>query len=59
MLVGLGFAAHWAPDRVSDLVRDGFIRLPAPAQACVLFALAVGLYFVASTDVVPFIYSRF
>ncbi|HEY3139217.1 MAG TPA: MBOAT family O-acyltransferase [Blastocatellia bacterium] len=59
MLVALGFAAHWAPDRVSDLARDGFIRLPAPAQACVLFALAVGLYFVASTDVVPFIYSRF
>lgn len=59
LLVALGFAAHWVPDRVFDLARDGFIRLPAPAQACVLFALAIGLYFVASTDVVPFIYSRF
>jgi alginate O-acetyltransferase complex protein AlgI len=59
LLVTLGFAAHWTPDRLSDLARDGFVRLPATAQACVLFALAVGLYFVASTDVVPFIYSRF
>jgi D-alanyl-lipoteichoic acid acyltransferase DltB (MBOAT superfamily) len=59
LLVTLGFAAHWRPDRLSDLARDGFVRLPATAQACVLFALAVGLYFLASTDVVPFIYSRF
>src|SRR5438128_10570343 len=57
-LVTLGFAAHWTPNRLSDIARDGFVGLPATAQACVLFALAVGLYFVASSDVVPFIYSR-
>jgi D-alanyl-lipoteichoic acid acyltransferase DltB (MBOAT superfamily) len=59
LIIALGFVAHFLPDGVSDSLQKGFIRLPALAQACVLVALAVGLYFVASSDVVPFIYSRF
>jgi D-alanyl-lipoteichoic acid acyltransferase DltB (MBOAT superfamily) len=55
----VGFLAHWTPDRVWDRAKYEFARLPAFGQACILFALAVGLYFVASADVVPFIYSRF
>jgi hypothetical protein len=47
------------PDRLFEIALNAFARLPAPAQACLLFALALGLYFVASSDVVPFIYSRF
>jgi len=57
--VVLGFMAHWFPDRLYAKTAGGFIRLPSPAQACMLFALAVGLYFVASSDIAPFIYSRF
>jgi D-alanyl-lipoteichoic acid acyltransferase DltB (MBOAT superfamily) len=59
LIVVLGLLAHWIPDRVYNQVRDGFVRLPALAQAAALFALAIGLYFVASSDVVPFIYARF
>jgi len=59
LLIGLGFIAHWIPDPWLETARSGFVRLPAPVQACVLFAMALGLYFVASSDVVPFIYSRF
>ena len=59
LVIALGFIAHWLPDGWFEIARRGFVRLPAPVQACALFALALGLYFVASSDVVPFIYSRF
>lgn len=59
LVIALGFAAHWLPDRFFDMAQSSFVKLPAMAQASLLFALAVGLYFVASTDVAPFIYSRF
>jgi D-alanyl-lipoteichoic acid acyltransferase DltB (MBOAT superfamily) len=59
LLIVIGLAAHPVPDRLMELLRNGFIRLPAMAQASLLFALALGLYLVASTDVVPFVYSRF
>jgi dolichyl-phosphate-mannose--protein O-mannosyl transferase len=59
VMIALGFIAHWVPDQWFDRAHKGFVRLPATAQACVLFALALGLYFIASSDVVPFIYARF
>lgn len=55
----IGFIAHFVPDRVWEKSRDGFARLPAIAQACAIAAVAAGLYSVASSDVAPFIYSRF
>jgi D-alanyl-lipoteichoic acid acyltransferase DltB (MBOAT superfamily) len=55
----VGFVSHFAPDAVWEKSRDGFARLPALVQACVIAALAAGLYSVASSDVAPFIYSRF
>ena len=58
-IIALSFIGHWMPDGRFDVARNGFVRLPAPVQAGVLFALALGLYFVSSSDVVPFIYSRF
>jgi alginate O-acetyltransferase complex protein AlgI len=58
LIVG-SLAVHWLPDGMFKLALNGFVRLPAPAQACMLFALALGLYSVASSDLVPFIYSRF
>jgi D-alanyl-lipoteichoic acid acyltransferase DltB (MBOAT superfamily) len=59
LVIALAFAAHWLPDHAFDSVRRGFAQLPAPVQAMTLFALGLGLYFVASSDVVPFIYTRF
>lgn len=59
LLLVLGFIAHWLPERAWELAQAGFIRLPAPAQALLLFGLSVGLYFVASSAVAPFIYTRF
>jgi alginate O-acetyltransferase complex protein AlgI len=59
LLIVIGLAATATPERAMNALRNVFIRLPAMAQASLLFALAVGLYMVASTDVVPFVYSRF
>jgi D-alanyl-lipoteichoic acid acyltransferase DltB (MBOAT superfamily) len=59
LVIALAVAAHSLPASVSDRAQKGFVRLPSPVQASVLFALALGLYMVASSDVVPFIYSRF
>ncbi len=59
VIIVCGLIAHWMPDHVWETTRHGFIKLPAPVQAAALLGLAVGLYFVASTDVVPFIYARF
>lgn len=58
-VMALGFAAHFLPDRLWHRSQSLFERLPALAQASLLSGLAVGLYFVASSDFVPFIYSRF
>jgi alginate O-acetyltransferase complex protein AlgI len=59
LLIALGLVAHWIPERINNAARDGFVRLPAMAQASALFALAFGLYLIASADFVPFVYSRF
>lgn len=59
LLILGSLAAQWLPDSLFKLALNGFVRLPAPAQACVLFVLALGLYSVTSSDLVPFIYSRF
>jgi D-alanyl-lipoteichoic acid acyltransferase DltB (MBOAT superfamily) len=58
-IMALGYAAHFLPDRLWHSSQTLFARMPALAQAGLLFALGVGLYFVASSDFVPFIYSRF
>ena len=58
-ILAVGFAAHFLPERLWHSSQTLFARMPAVAQASLLFALAIGLYFVASSDFVPFIYSRF
>ena len=59
MIIAAGLLAQLVPDRFWDGMRNGFVRLPALAQAVLLAGLAGGLYTIASSDVVPFIYTRF
>ena len=59
IVLAIGYAAHWTPLNLWNRARDGFSRFPAPVQAALLFALCLGLYKVASSDVAPFIYARF
>ncbi len=59
LIIALTFAAQWLPDNWGSQLQRGFAWLPAPAQAMLLAGLAMGLYLIASSDVVPFIYARF
>jgi alginate O-acetyltransferase complex protein AlgI len=58
-LLLLGYALHFTPRSVFELVRVSFVRLPAPAQGVVLAGVASGLMLVATGDVVPYIYFQF
>ncbi len=59
VIIGLTCAAQWLPDNWGNQLQRGFAWLPAPAQAMLLAGLGMGLYLIASSDVVPFIYARF
>lgn len=59
VMVFLGLASQWLPENIFEKIKKSFVLLPAPAQAVVLFLVATGLYLVASSDVVPFIYAQF
>jgi alginate O-acetyltransferase complex protein AlgI len=58
-LIAGGLLMQWLPSGIWTTTQRGFTRLPAPAQALLLFGLSLGLYAVASSDVAPFIYTRF
>ena len=59
LIIALTFAAQWLSDNWGNQTQRAFVWLPAPAQAMLLAGLAMGLYLIASSDVVPFIYARF
>jgi alginate O-acetyltransferase complex protein AlgI len=54
----LGYLAHWIPRPTFDKVSDGWNWLPSPAQAALILGVALGLYYVSSTNV-QFIYGNF
>ncbi|NOT63199.1 MAG: MBOAT family protein [Acidobacteria bacterium] len=59
ILIAGGLLMHWLPQGIWTTTQRGFTRLPAPAQALLLFGLGIGLYAIASSEVAPFIYARF
>jgi D-alanyl-lipoteichoic acid acyltransferase DltB (MBOAT superfamily) len=56
--LAIGYLAHWIPNRAFEKVCKGWDWLPSPAQAVLILAVAVGLYYVSSTNV-QFIYGNF
>ena len=59
VIIFLTLAANWLPENWWQRLQGGFDWLPAPVQAALLAGLAMGLYQIASSDVVPFIYAKF
>jgi alginate O-acetyltransferase complex protein AlgI len=59
LVMAVGYLTHFAPGRLQNWSCQRFAALPAFGQATVLASVGVGLYLVASSDVAPFIYSRF
>jgi alginate O-acetyltransferase complex protein AlgI len=58
-LLLFGYFAHFTPKGLFEGIRQGFIRLPAPAQGAVLAGVAGALMLVATENVVPYIYFQF
>ncbi len=59
LVLALGLVAHFVPKDLYLKLRDGFARLPAPAQGVALFVAAVFIRQMASSDAVPFVYFQF
>jgi alginate O-acetyltransferase complex protein AlgI len=58
VLMLVGFASHWIPEKALNAIRDGWGWLPSPAQAVVVLSVALGLYYVSGAEV-QFIYGNF
>ena len=56
--IGLGLISHWLPDDLLGKTRQGLAWLPAPIQAALILAIAVGLYYVSGAEA-QFIYGNF
>lgn len=58
IVLALGYVAHWVPRSALEKIYSGWNWLPSPAQAIVILSVALGLYFVSSSNV-QFIYGNF
>jgi len=59
LLILVGYLIHFLPERIKESYRGLFIRIPVIAQMVVIFIIAILLYQMRTTDVMPFIYFRF
>jgi D-alanyl-lipoteichoic acid acyltransferase DltB (MBOAT superfamily)/lysophospholipase L1-like esterase len=59
LLIVTGYFVHFLPERIKESYRGIFIRIPVVAQLAVIMVIAVLLYQMRTTDVMPFIYFRF
>ncbi|MFO0549180.1 MAG: MBOAT family O-acyltransferase [Polyangiaceae bacterium] len=59
LMIAAGFFLQWSPKSLYEGAKRLFTAAPAPAQAAILFVLAVVLREVATTDRVPFVYGQF
>jgi alginate O-acetyltransferase complex protein AlgI len=58
-VLGIGLVCHFVPEKLDALLRQTFIRLPAPAQGLALFCVGFALREMASAEAVPFVYFQF
>jgi alginate O-acetyltransferase complex protein AlgI len=59
LILAIGMAAHYLPQRWYDLTVSWYTRAPFYAQAIALVLLVIGLQNVLQTGAAPFIYTRF
>lgn len=59
IIMAIGYIIHFLPERVKESYRGVFITIPLVAQLVVVMLVAVVLYQMRMTEVMPFIYFRF
>ncbi len=59
LLIAVGYIIHFLPENIKESYRGLFIRIPVVAQMAFVMLVAVLLFQMRSTEVMPFIYFRF
>ncbi len=59
VLIFVGYLIHLLPEKIKEAYRGVFIKIPVVVQFIVVMAIAVMLYQMKSTEIIPFIYFRF
>jgi hypothetical protein len=59
LLMAVGYFIHFLPENIKESYRGLFIQVPVMLQLAVIMIIAVLLYEMRATDVMPFIYFRF
>ncbi len=59
LLIAVGYIIHFLPERVKEAYRGLFIRIPLATQMAFIMVVAVLLFQMRSSVVMPFIYFRF
>ncbi len=59
LLMAVGYIIHFLPEKTKESYRGLFIRIPVFAQLAVLMLIALMLYQMRTTEIIPFIYFRF
>jgi alginate O-acetyltransferase complex protein AlgI len=59
ILILVGYTIHLLPERIKESYRGLFIKIPLIAQLAVSMLVAVMLFQMRTTEVMPFIYFRF
>ncbi len=59
LIMAAGYMIHFLPENIKESYRGLFIKLPVVIQMTFILAVAVFLYQMRTTEVIPFIYFRF
>jgi D-alanyl-lipoteichoic acid acyltransferase DltB (MBOAT superfamily) len=59
LLMAVGYIIHFLPENFKESYRGLFIRIPVAGQMVIVMLVAILLYQMRATEVMPFIYFRF
>jgi hypothetical protein len=59
LLMLVAYIIHFLPEKTKESYRGLFIKIPLAAQLAVVMAVAILLFQMRTTEVMPFIYFRF
>jgi hypothetical protein len=59
ILMVVAYIIHLLPERTKESYRGAFIKFPLAAQLAIVMLVAILLFQMRTTEVMPFIYFRF
>ncbi len=59
LLMAVGYIIHFLPEKTKEAYRGLFIKIPLAAQFAIVMLVAILLFQMRTTEVMPFIYFRF